>query len=61
MTTPPIIVAHLTLAGSAAPDEVRIVVIAPGVVTTSATVQRQGPPAEGLPPLVVVDSGRGAR
>ena len=32
-----------------------------GVVTTSATVQRQGPPAEGLPPLVVVDGGGGGR
>ena len=61
MTAPPIIVAHLHLAGSAAADEVRIVVIAPGVVTTSATVQRQGPPAEGLPPLVVVDGAGGAR
>ena len=61
MTAPPIIVAHLTLAGSAAPDEVRIVVIAPGVVTTSATVQRQRPPVgqtpvPGLPPLPVVVS-----
>ena len=61
MTASPIIVAHLTLAGSAAADEVRIVIIAPGVVTTSATVQRQGPPAEGLPPLVVVDGAGGAR
>ena len=61
MTTPPIIVAHLHCAGSAAADEVRLVVLAPGVVTTSATVQRQGAPAEGLPPLVVVDGAGGAR
>ena len=61
MPTPPIIVAQLHLAGSASADEVRVVTIAPGVVTTSATVQRQGPPSEGLPPLVVVDGGGGAR
>lgn len=59
MTAPPIILARLTLAGASVGEEVRIVCAGPGVVTTSATVQRQRPPvgqtpAPGLPPLPVV-------
>ncbi len=59
MTTPPIILAHLHLAGASVGEEVRIVCVGRGVVSTSATVQRQRPPvgqtsAPGLPPLPVV-------